>query len=196
MFIRKRLQKHTHYITIRILDIWLQLCHIDSLKFKRRYIRCYNCRIQLQNIRLYSIDCRYHQVFCHQLHEQLIQEPSKSCFKIFFIPVANIVNNNRVFPVLVRIWSQNIQCLPNFNILGPGFIFKFLSFVYNLPQIQDNKKSIQQFRLIQAFKLINRIILPDTRSSRLRILIQCSIIKHIVVEQLLDAFISICRLLI
>ena len=103
MFIRKRLQKHTHYITIRILDIWLQLCHIDSLKFKRRYIRCYNCRIQLQNIRLYSIDCRYHQVFCHQLHEQLIQKPSKSCFKIFFIPVANIVNNNRVFPVLVRI---------------------------------------------------------------------------------------------
>ena len=85
MFIRKRLQKHTHCITIRILDIRLQLCHIDSFKLKRRYIRCYNCRIQLQDIRLYSIDCQYHQVFCHQLHEQLIQEPSKSCFKIFFI---------------------------------------------------------------------------------------------------------------
>ena len=103
MFIRKRLQKHTHCITIRILDIRLQLCQIDTLKLKRRYIRCHNCRIQLQDIRLYSINCRYHQVLCHQLHEQLIQEPSKSCFKIFFVPVANIVNNNRVFPVLVRI---------------------------------------------------------------------------------------------
>lgn len=103
MFIRKRLQKHTHYITIRFW-IYGSSCVISTVL---------NSNVGISDATIAEFSFRISgftalivgiiKLFCHQLHEQLIQEPSKSCFKIFFIPVANIVNNNRVFPVLVRI---------------------------------------------------------------------------------------------